>query len=188
MTSPPVARQAAEKKRTVKQTDRHRNWKFDEEVAYAEALSWVGEQLEARYVDPPAPPAPRPMRAATSRPGKPRPVMPKPVRLTRDELLAAIVAEAREQFPIVNWAGHNQRTCPGCKTRPKTCVWRADAKQRVMALPTVERQLKRGVGVPPPLPGPRSKMPASVGNALKAQLALQVGQGGVYGCVLGLAR
>jgi len=38
MTSPPVARQAAEKKRTVKQTDRHRNWKFDEEAAYAEAL------------------------------------------------------------------------------------------------------------------------------------------------------
>ena len=56
MTSPPVARKAAEKKRTVKQTDRHRNWKFDEEAAYAEALSWVGEQLEARYVDPPAPP------------------------------------------------------------------------------------------------------------------------------------
>ena len=188
MTSPPVARQAAEKKRTVKQTDRHRNWKFDEEAAYAEALGWVGEQFEARYVDPPAPPAPRPTRAAKSRPGKPRPVMPKPVRLTRDELLAAIVAEAREQFPIVNWAGHNQRTCPGCKTRPKTCVWRADAKQRVMARTTVERQLKRGVGVPPPLPGPRSKMPASVGNALKAQLALQVGQGGVYGCVLGLAR
>ena len=72
MTSPPVARKAAEKKRTIKQTDRHRNWKFDEEAAYAKALSWVGEQLEARYVDPPAPPAPRPTRAATSRPGKPR--------------------------------------------------------------------------------------------------------------------
>ena len=68
MTSPPVARRAAEKKRTVKQTDRHRNWKFDEEAAYAEALGWVGEQFEARYVDPPALPVPRPTRVATSRP------------------------------------------------------------------------------------------------------------------------